>query len=110
MTLKRFERHQQVLRRALERLGALRLSGELDEYFFTEWRAALLAAGATDADIELNVAFMASVVARATHDAARCQEQLELISEHLACADMDVHLGKDGTVKRVVFPTRPSIH
>jgi hypothetical protein len=105
------ERFQQVVRTALERLDALRLTDDLDESFYEALRTALVAADATEREIDaLAVCYVVHVVeCTAPHSETRL-EQFELIGAHLACTDMEVRIGTGDCYVWVAFPNRPKVH
>jgi hypothetical protein len=61
----RLEHYQQVLRSAFERMHRQRHT-ELDESFWQAMRQSLVAAGATDSEIDSVAAYMVTVIVEAT--------------------------------------------
>jgi hypothetical protein len=107
----RFERWQRVLRGALQAIDALDLPDELDESFWAAMREAMLAAGATDAEIDALAAhFVAYVVEHTAAESDERWEQFELITQHLSCTDMHVRIVKGDAFVFVEFPSRQRIH
>jgi hypothetical protein len=104
------ERWQQLARAALERMDALRLSDELDESFYEALRESLVAAGATDAEIDAMAAWLVTKIVEWTGTRSDARyEQFELIVDHLACSTMRVCLGKADAFVSVEFPNRPRL-
>jgi hypothetical protein len=104
-----FERRQRLLQLAAEKIEALRL-GDADEVFYAALRESLLAAGATDADIDALADYLArGVVEWTADDPDERHSQLELLGRHLARTDMDVHIRNNVTVLRIDFPSRPTV-
>lgn len=109
-SLERFERWQRVLRAALEKMEACQHSA-LDEAFWSQLRAAMLSAGATETEIDALAAHQVCCVVEWTaHDSEERQYQFELIAEHLSCTDMFVRIGKGDSFVKVDFPARPKVH
>jgi hypothetical protein len=112
-----FERLQGIFRAALVQFkhdpanSNDPVSGVVGEAFYRGWRNALLAAGATEADIEamayLNVLRVVDSTERGSEER---EQQFELIAHHLACTDMTVRIRPDDTNVRVEFPDRPMRH
>jgi hypothetical protein len=92
------ERRQRVLRAGLEKMGTLRLSGDPDESFYDALRESVLAAGATDADIDALATYVVdSIVEQTADDPENRRLQFELIALHLSCADMIICPGRAST-------------
>jgi hypothetical protein len=103
-------RWQQIVRLAAKRMDTLRLSDEVDEYFCEEYREALLAAGATDSDIDNVAAFVMTLVLQNTApDSDERRQSLEAIASHLACRDTIIGIGQGDAWASVRFPTREMI-
>lgn len=101
-----FLRFQPVLRAALERLGRLRFAaGEIDQYFCTAVRDAMLAVGASDEDIHRAAALMVRLIVQGTKPGSEGrQELLELVAEHVACSDMEIRVNESsGSVQVAVL-------
>ena len=107
----RMERWQRIGRQVLEKLDALRLTGEADEYFYQTLRDAFVEAGATDAEIEVMAQFLITLVVEQTaaHSEAR-MSQFELITDHIACTTVRIRLSHADTVLLIDFPDRPRTH
>jgi hypothetical protein len=107
----RIERFQHVLRTALPTMLAQRLSDDLDEWFWSTFRDALLGAGATDREIDSVAAYMVTMVVDGTApDSEARREQFGLIAQHLAERDMHVRIGGGDSSIWVEFPQRPRIY
>lgn len=88
-TREAMEPWQLVLRGTLERIGPMRLTGDsASEYFWTEWRAAMLASGATERDIAQFAAYILCRLANLAPE--RCLEQADVIVEHPICTEIEV--------------------
>ena len=74
-----------IVREAIERVKALPIGDELDETFWEALRWSLVAAGATDAEIEgIAQVFVEWTVEQPGLDSEQRTSQLELIADHLA--------------------------
>jgi hypothetical protein len=84
---------------------------DADESFWALKRESLLAAGATEADIDALAAFYIAMIAEAmAFDLDRCKEQIEAIVDHLVCCtEVDVRI-RNNAVLSVIFPDRDRIH
>jgi hypothetical protein len=103
------ERWRRVALMAHERMQRLHLP-ELDESFWEALRESMLAAGATDREIDGLAAYFVTFVVQSSKPGDELRaEQIELIARHLACADMTVRLGKADSFVSVEFPNRPRI-
>jgi hypothetical protein len=92
-------------------LGALEGVGMVDEDFYTGLRQDLIAAGATNREIDdLAATLVVGVVEATEPTSATRDEQFELIVDHLACTRMRITLRKDDAAVAVEFPDRPRIH
>jgi hypothetical protein len=92
-------------------LDALEGAGRVDEGFYTGLRQDLIAAGATDTEIDGLAATMAIVVVESTEPTSPTRdEQFALIVDHLACTCTRITLGKNDAAVAVEFPNRPQIH
>jgi hypothetical protein len=110
VTREAVERWQRMLGIALEKMDGLRLSGELDESFYEELRASLLAAGATGAEIDGLAAWLVTKIVEWTPGGSgERDEQFELIVDHLACTKMRVCLGGADSFVSVEFPNRARV-
>jgi hypothetical protein len=78
-------RLQRIVRAAVERMLALPIGDDVDETFYEALRWSLVAAGATDAEIEgIAHLFMKWTVERPELNSERRVSQLDLIADHLA--------------------------
>ena len=101
----RTERWVRVLLDALEGVGMV------DEDFYTGLRQDLIAAGATDTEIDGLAATMVVGVVESTEATSPTRdEQFALIVDHLACTRMRISLGKNDAAVAVEFPNRPLIN
>jgi hypothetical protein len=101
----RTERWVRVLLDALEGVGMV------DEDFYTGLRQDLIAAGATDTEIDGLAATMVVGVVESTEATSPTRdEQFGLIVDHLACTRMRITLRKNDAAVAVEFPNRPLIN
>ena len=110
---KDLRRWQAVVRRACPHLLALRGSwrGTIDDEYCADWRKAMLAAGATERDIDVLAVFLVLlVIADTERDSPDRQEHIERIAEQVARTSMVVLIGLGDDYVRVEFPDRPLIH
>jgi hypothetical protein len=106
-----FERRQQILRDALEKMEALRLPNVLDESFWDALRGSMLAAGAVDADLDALATYYVCLTVESTKpDSDERERQLDLIGRHFCRTDMNIRIGKDDSFIRIEFPDRQRIH
>jgi hypothetical protein len=78
-------RLQRIVREAIARVKALPIGDDLDETFWEALRWSLVAAGATDAEIEgIAQVFVKWTVEQPGLDSEQRVSQLELIADHLA--------------------------
>lgn len=104
-----FERWQQTVCRAIPRV--FHSTGLMDEADYAGWRQAMVAARASERDIEVLAVFLVLLVLAQTpakSDARR--RHIEAIAEHLAETSMTVRVIDDVPYVRVEFPDRPSLH
>jgi hypothetical protein len=107
----RLDRWQRIMRVAFERIDALRLSDDLDESFYEPLRAALVAAGATDREIDGVAELLITWVVQTTApDSETRVSQFALIIDHLACTTVRIGLTPGDTLLTVDFPDRPRRH
>jgi hypothetical protein len=106
------KRRRHVSKATREKLATLRLPREADESFYAGLRECLLAAGATEADLDGVAAGCVVIVVECMRpeweDERR--DQFELIAHHLACADMVVSLGEGDSYIQIQFPNRARVH
>jgi hypothetical protein len=109
--VERFVRWQQVSQAAFEQLRSRSLGEtDVDEAFYAALRECLLAAGATDGDIDIMAAHFVTVAVGLWPEWDDRQAQFELIATYLACTDMVVRLGAGDSFIAVQFPDRPRVH
>jgi hypothetical protein len=106
-----FERLQRVVRAALERMAALRLPDDVGQSFYESLRESLVAAGATDTEIDgIAQLFLTWVVEGTEPGSEERLSQFELITDYLACTKVRIGLNQADTVLTVEFPNRPRKH
>jgi len=104
-------RSRQLLRDTLAKLDTFRLPDSLDESWYEALRASLVAAGATDQEIDRVAACL--IVAIVGSTAPGSEERVahfEYITDHLACTKVRISLGQADTVLSIEFPNRPATH
>jgi hypothetical protein len=101
-----------VLQGAVERLDRAHFSASPpDEYFWSLMREAMLAACATDGEIDALAAhFIVWTVENTVPRSEERRGQIELIADSLACTAVTVGIGGGDTHVRVEFPSRESVH
>jgi hypothetical protein len=83
----------------------------VDESFYDALRESLVAAGATEAEIDVIAQlFITWVVENTEPDSEERVSQFELITEHLARTKVRITLNQADTVLTVEFPNRPRPH
>ena len=109
------EARERLVRERTERwvrmlMGALARRGRADEGFYTDLRQDLIAAGATDTEIDGLAAALAVCIVKVTKPTSSARnEQFGLIVDHLACTFMRIELTANDDVLDVEFPNRPTI-
>ena len=104
-----YRRWQAVLGRAYPHL--LDWRGPFDDECCAAWRRAMLAAGATERDLDVLTVFLVLlVIMRAKRDSPDRQDPIEGIAEHVARTSMVVRIGQVANYVAVEFPARPRIH
>jgi hypothetical protein len=107
-TLEATERRQQIMQAAWRKMDGQRFT-EADEGFWTEFRAAMLDAGATETDIRAVAAHFACFWSAAA-SGEKLIELLELITERFACTDMTLRIRRTDGAVSVEFPGCEAIH
>lgn len=107
--LEAFERWRGLLRTALSHMPNGSGSEAPDAAFYDRFRAALLAAGALEADLDLvGQSQVMLVVDHTVPDSEEREQQFELIARHLVYTEMTVHVSPGDANIRVEFPDRPT--
>jgi hypothetical protein len=105
------ERWQRIMRIALEKMEALRLSNELDESFYDAFRESLVTAGAMDTEIDVVAQlFITWVVENTEPNSEERLSQFELVTDHLAFTKVRIGLNQADTVLTIEFPNRQRPH
>jgi hypothetical protein len=94
---------------AIDRVGG---TGPVDADFWAAIRETVLAAGATDTDIDILAVYFVVFVVEGTDSTDRDEReyQLELLARHFTCTDMTIRIGRSEDRIAVEFPSRPRIH
>ena len=104
-----YRRWQAVLGRAYPHL--LDCRGPFDDECCAAWRRAMLAAGATERDLDVMAVFLVLlVIMRTKRDSPDREDLLECIARHLAGTSMVIRIGRVANYVVVEFPDRPRIH
>jgi hypothetical protein len=85
--------------------------GPLDDEYCAAWRTAMLAAGATERDLDvLAVLLVLRVIMLTERDSSDRRDLIECIARHLAGTSMVIRIGRVANYVVVEFPDRPRIH
>jgi len=109
MTRERATRCHDLLVAALTALESQRLPAG-DAWFYEALRETLVAAGATDDEIDGVAWSYVVAIVKGPPDAEVWDAQLDLIAEHLACTRLHLSVNPADLVIRVDFLDRPTTH